>query len=155
MSKPLEISSLETVLKKMKLYYSSGTITLKEDTPDATLTSVVVSGLTPDYLAIKADGSKIQFFNSGFGNKQCDYILLSQFEHDKVAVFVELKSSVHEESVVAETPQRDEKGEYEDYYTQLKSSSCLLDYLHSILKSFCNCDILGGEYKRFFVVLHG
>ena len=52
------------------------------------------------------------------------------------------------------TPQKNSKGEYSDYVLQLRSSSCLLDYLDSILSAFCQCDNIGQNYKRFFAVLH-
>ena len=154
MSKPPEIMCLDKVLHKIKIYYSSGNITLEENRSGATLNKVVVSGLSSNYLALKPDKSKIQLFSSGFGNKQCDYVLLSEFNGEKVAVFVELKSSVHEQSAIATTPQPNTDGEYDDYVTQLISSSCLLDFLHSILVSFCKCNTLGNDYKRYYVVLH-
>lgn len=154
MSKPIEIKCLDNVLQRIKLFYSLGSITLEENKSGAALKKVVVCGLSSDYLALKPDNSKIQFFSSGFGNKQCDYILLSEFNREKVAVFIELKSSVHEQSAIATTPQKEAAGEYDDYVTQLISSSCLLDYLHSILVNFCKCNVLGPDYKRYYVVLH-
>lgn len=154
MSKPMEILCLDKVLRKMKVFYSFGSITLEERGDAATLKSIVVSGLALDYFALKPDESKIQFFSSGYGSKQCDYILLSEFNGEKVAVFIELKSNIEEQSVIATTPQQNVDGEYEDYVTQLISSSCLLDYLHSVLVYFCNCDVLGKDYKRYYVVLH-
>lgn len=154
MSKPWEISCLDKVLRRMKVSYSCDSITLEERGDEAALRNIDVSGLTPDYLVLKPDESRIQFFASGYGSKQCDYILLSEFNGEKVAVFVELKSNVGDHSAIATTPQQDADGEYDDYVTQLISSSCLLDYLHSVLVNFCNCDVLGKDYKRYYVVLH-
>lgn len=153
MSIPAEISHLDAVLKKLKEKYISGQITLSENRDNATLTTVIVQNLSEDYFALRPDKSKIQIFNSGYGNKQCDYILLTEFEGNKVAVFVELKSSADEIDAVHQAPQINSDGKYEDYVTQLTGSNCLFDFLHSVLVNFCQCSAL-NTYKRYFVVLH-
>lgn len=153
MSIPAEISHLDAVLKKLKEKYISGQITLSENRDNATLTTVIVQNLSEDYFALRPDKSKIQIFNSGYGNKQCDYILLSECEGDKVAVFVELKSSVDPNNAASQIPQTNINGKYEDYVTQLTGSNCLFDFLHSVLVNFCQCSAL-NTYKRYFVVLH-
>lgn len=153
MSIPAEISHLDAVLKKLKEKYISGQITLSENRDNATLTTVIVQNLSEDYFALRPDKSKIQIFNSGYGNKQCDYILLTEFEGNKVAVFVELKSSVEPNGAANQIPQTNINGKYEDYVTQLTGSRCLFDFLHSVLVNFCQCSAL-NTYKRYFVVLH-
>lgn len=155
LSTPQEISSLKKILlENIKEYYSSGSITLHEIKKGATLHNVFVAGLTPSFFALKPDKAKINFFARGYGSKQCDYILLSEFKNKRIVVFVELKSSVFIQSASAETPCKDPNGKYEDYVTQLKSSSCLWDYLHAVLSRFETCNVLGNDYKRYFVVLH-
>ncbi len=153
MSIPAEISHLDAVLKKLKEKYISGQITLSENRDNATLTTVIVQNLSEDYFALRPDKSKIQIFNSGYGNKQCDYILLTEFEGNKVAVFVELKSSVDPNDAANQIPQTNINGKYEDYVTQLTGSRCLFDFLHSVLVNFCDCQTL-ADYKRYFAVLH-
>ena len=153
MSIPAEISHLDAVLKKLKEKYISGQITLSENRDNATLTTVIVQNLSEDYFALRPDKSKIQIFNSGYGNKQCDYILLTEFEGNKVAVFVELKSSADETDAVNQAPQINSDSKYEDYVTQLIGSNCLFDFLHSVLVNFCDCQTL-ADYKRYFAVLH-
>lgn len=153
MSIPAEISHLDTVLKKLKVKYISGQITLSENRDNATLTTVIVQNLSQDYFALKPDCSGFQIFTSGYGSKQCDYILLTEFEGNKVAVFVELKSSADEIDAVHQAPQINSDGKYEDYVTQLTGSNCLFDFLHSVLVNFCQCSAL-NTYKRYFVVLH-
>ena len=150
---PAEISFLDTVLKTMKEKYKSGKITLVEKGSSATLTNVEIQKLSGGYFALKPDLSKIKFFKSGYGSKQCDYILLTEFEGNKVAVFVELKSSADEIDAVHQAPQINSDGKYEDYVTQLTGSNCLFDFLHSVLVSFCQCSAL-NTYKRYFAVLH-
>lgn len=153
MSIPAEISHLDTVLNKLKVKYISGQITLSENRDNATLTTVIVQNLSQDYFALKPDCSGFQIFSSGYGSKQCDYILLTEFEGNKVAVFVELKSSADKTDAVHQAPQINSDGKYEDYVTQLTGSNCLLDFLHSVLKNFCKCSTL-NTYKRYFAVLH-
>lgn len=150
---PAEISFLDTVLKTMKEKYKSGKITLVEKGSSATLTNVEIQKLSGGYFALRPDLSKIKFFKSGYGSKQCDYILLTEFEGNKVAVFVELKSSADETDAVHQAPQINSDGKYKDYVTQLTGSNCLLDFLHSVLKNFCKCSTL-NTYKRYFAVLH-
>ena len=150
---PAEISFLDTVLKTMKEKYKSGKITLVEKGSSATLTNVEIQKLSGGYFALKPDLSKIKFFKSGYGSKQCDYILLTKFEGNEVAVFVELKSSADEIDAVHQAPQINSDGKYEDYVTQLTGSNCLFDFLHSVLVNFCQCSAL-NTYKRYFVVLH-
>ena len=153
MPQPAEISHLNTVLKNLKEKYISGEITLSENRDNATLTTVIVQNLSQEYFALKPDRSGFQIFKSGYGSKQCDYILLTEFEGNKVAVFVELKSSADETDAVHQAPQIKSDGKYEDYVTQLTGSNCLLDFLHSVLVNFCQCSAL-NTYKRYFVVLH-
>ena len=150
---PAEISHLDTVLKNLKEKYISGKITLSENRDNATLTTVVVQNLSQEYFALKPDRSGFQIFKSGYGSKQCDYILLTEFEGNKVAVFVELKSSADETDAVHQAPQMNVAGKYGDYVTQFTGSSCLFDILHSALKNFCKCSTL-NTYKRYFAVLH-
>ena len=173
MSKLSEILYLDTVLRKAKETYKEKMISLIENRKDATLTNVIVSGLDPDYLALKPDKCGFQIFKTGYGSKQCDYILLSEIGGKKVAVFVELKSSVNEYDANAQTPQASKQKDsselteqstfeninqisekYEDYVTQLTGSTCLFDFLHSVLVNFFNCPILGNDYKRYYAVLH-
>ena len=150
---PAEISHLDTVLKNLKEKYISGEITLSENRDNATLTTVVVQSLSQEYFALKPDRSGFQIFKSGYGSKQCDYILLTEFEGNKVAVFVELKSSADETDAVHQAPQINSDGKYKDYVTQLIGSNCLFDFLHSVLVNFCDCQTL-ADYKRYFAVLH-
>ena len=150
---PAEISHLDTVLKNLKEKYISGEITLSENRDNATLTTVVVQSLSQEYFALKPDRSGFQIFKSGYGSKQCDYILLTEFEGNKVAVFVELKSSADKTDAVHQIPQMNSAGKYEDYVTQLIGSNCLFDFLHSVLVNFCDCQTL-ADYKRYFAVLH-
>ena len=153
MSKPTEISCLDIVLKKAKKNYCKGTIALNENRDGASLTNVIVNGLHPEYLALKPDKCGFQIFSSGYGSKQCDYILFSEFGGKKVAVFVELKSSVPQDDAQSKAPQLNVNGRYEDYVTQLTGSSCLLDFLNSVLINFCSCTNL-SNYQRYYTVLH-
>ena len=154
MLKTDEISFLDKVLCKMKEPYSSdGTIYLNESGGDASLNNILVTKVSPVFFALKPDKCGFQIFSSGYGSKQCDYILLSEFRGTKVAVFVELKSSVPLEDACGAIPTPDENGNYEDYVTQLTSSSCLLDFLNSVLSNFCKCNEL-STYMRYYTVLH-
>ena len=153
MPTPIEIFHLDTVLKNLKEKYISGEIILSENRDNATLTTVIVQNLSQEYLALKPDRSGFQIFKSGYASKQCDYILLTEFEGNKVAVFVELKSSADGTDAVYQAPQMNSSGKYEDYVTQLTGSNCLLDFLNSVLVNFCQCSAL-NTYKRYFAVLH-
>ena len=155
MSAPAEIVYLNTILKNIKVRYDTlGTISLSERGSEATLTNVIINGLSSNFFALKPDKSKVNFFSHGYAGRQCDYILLSEYGNEKVAVFVELKSSVADNSAGSEMPQPDDSGEHEDYVKQLMGSCCLFDFLHSVLYNFCNCTVLENSYKRYYVVLH-
>lgn len=154
MSTPKEISLLDSILKKGKLYYNSDSIILSESDPCAKLKTVAVNKLSSGFLALKPEECQYSFFQPGFANKHCDYILLSEFEKEKVAVFVEMKSSVSPSDASAQNPVRDIYGRFEDYVQQLRGGNCLFDLLVSVLSNFFSCSLLGDDYKRYFVVLY-
>ena len=104
--------------------------------------------------ALKPEECKYSFFQPGYANKQCDYILLSEFEKEKVAVFIEMKSSVSSDDANAQSPVRDMYGHFEDYVQQLRGGNCLFDLLVSVLSNFFTCSLLGEDYRRFYVVLY-
>jgi len=155
-----EIISLNMVLCKMKAQITNGSVLLEEkkNTQIGQLQKVTIDGLSNDYIYLKPDDAKIQIFSSGYGNKQCDHIILNENKGQKIALFIELKSKdIDDLDIQNKTPQKNSKDEYSDYVLQLRSSSCLLDYLDSILSAFCrcdSCDSIGQDYKRFFAVLH-
>ncbi len=152
-----EISFLNEVLCKMKAPITDGCMLVKEaqNTQEEQLCKVTIDGLSNDYICLKADKAKIQIFSQGYGNKQCDYIILNENNGQKVALFLELKSTNMDNADAQNlSPQKNSDNEYADYVLQLRSSSCLFDYLDSILSAFCQCNNLGQDYKRHFAVLH-
>ena len=154
MTTPKEISLLDSILKKGKLHYNPDCIILSEPDPSAKLKTVNVNGLSSDFIALKPDDCNYDFFQRGYANKQCDYILLSEFENRKVAVFVEMKSNVSPHDAEVESPVSNSHGQYASYVQQLRGSNCLFDLLVSVLSNFFKCSFLGEEYTRFYVVLY-
>ena len=152
-----EISFLDNVLCKMKAPITDGCVLVQEsqNTQAEQLCKVTIDGLSNDYICLKTDKAKIQIFSKGYGNKQCDYIILNENNGQKVALFLEMKSTnVDNADARNQSPLKNSDDEYADYVLQLRSSSCLFDYLDSVLSAFCQCNKLGQDYKRHFAVLH-
>ena len=148
-----EIEKLKEIIHKLIEKHDGDKIKLREKDKNATLTDVSLSDISGHSLLLKADKAKIQTFAKGYANKQCDYIIMSEYNKQKYAVFIELKSSVKDKSARQGAPAKIED-ENEDYVTQLLSSSCLFDFFHSVLKNFCDIPALVDEYQRRYVVLH-
>ena len=152
-----EIIFLNTILQRMKASINNGCVLLEEktNTQAGQLQKVTIDGLSNDYICLKPDDAKIKLFIKGYGNKQCDYIILNENNGQKIALFIELKSKdINDVDVQNQSPKKKSDGEYSDYVLQLRSSSCLLDYLDSVLSAFCQCNNIRQDYKRYFTVLH-
>jgi len=80
--------------REIKLWHSTPTVALSEDGPDARLTKLYVTDVSPDGITLKLDVFGIHFFHANTLNKLCDYVILTEHDGQKYAVFIDLKSSL-------------------------------------------------------------
>lgn len=148
---PPEITALREILSKLKFNHKNNQVLLEEKGEQATLKKVFLSNVSNDYLTLKPDAAQIKIFAKGCGNRQCDYIVLSEYNKQKFALFIDLKSSLRQYPA---SQQKNDlaNDEYGDIVIQFLGSSCLLDFIQSALMNFRNLDI--AEYKRRYVILY-
>lgn len=145
------------VVDTARIEHLGNSILLKERDPKAVLCNIYIENVSKDGITLKADCHAESFFKRNYGNRRCDFIILSSMENNRVALFIDMKStSLSEVDVVEGFPHDLGKG-YPSYVHQLRSSSCFFDFLHIVMKEFCSCTELSKYTKkehRFFVVLH-
>ena len=147
----------EIVVETARLSHNSGSLHLHEKNQDAILKDVYIDNVSLDGITVKADCHAESFFKKNYGNKRCDYIILSEVKNKRIALFLDMKSSSLSNADVIECYPHDLGKGFPSYVAQLRSSSCFFDFLHSVLNDFCSCDELKNYPKRtsrFFVVLH-
>ena len=134
--------------------FDTQNVVLVEDGDNASLRNICLDGVSPNGIILKPDNFAISFFTKGSWNKACDYIVLTENNGNKFAVFLELKSTLDD--------QPDQNGHLrlrskKDIGTawQLNSASALFDYLCNIEQRM---DPSGphdlNSYTRVFVVLY-
>lgn len=69
---------------------------LEEKEQAARLRSVRVDGLDAESLILKPDHFGIGFYRSGSRNRACDFLILTKYNGDKYALFVDLKTVIGE-----------------------------------------------------------
>ena len=139
--------------------HNSGSVHLQESDSSASLRSVFIDNVSKDGITLKLDYDTDSFFRHNYGNRRCDFIILSNTlqETDRVALFIDMKSTNFSDADVGEKFPHDLGNGYPDYIPQLRSSSCFFEFLHIVMKEFCSCSSLIHYIKRrhrFFVVLH-
>ena len=70
--------------------------TLEEKEQSARLRSVRVDGLDSESLILKPDHFGIGFYRSGTRNRACDFLILTKYNGDKYALFIDLKTVIGE-----------------------------------------------------------
>lgn len=145
------------VVKTAIISHESESIHLQERSPTAVLKDVYVDNVSSDGITLKADCHAESFFRKNYGNRRCDYIILSKARKKRVALFLDMKSTHFADLDIIEEIPHDLGHGYPDYVHQLRSSSCFFDFLHTVMKEFCFCNALEKYNKtkrRYFVVLH-
>ena len=158
----IEIEKIDDILKSFKHKSSNGNFVLHEDNESGTLKNVTLTGFSPHCLILKADKANIKMFKKKSADCRCDYIIFETIKisndgngtlDEKVAVFIEMKSTVPDADHKKQHPTIQPDGQYEHYVTQLTGGLCLFEYLDSVLKLFGDCNEL-SKYKKYFVVLY-
>ncbi len=158
---PIEIEKLDDILKSFKHKSSNGNFVLHEDKASGTLKNITLTGFSPHCLILKADKANIKMFKKDSADCRCDYIIIDTVKlkknkrtvNKKVAVFIEMKSTIPYTDHSNGQATIQGNGQYEHYVTQLNGGLCLFEYLDSVLKLFCDCRKL-SKYKKHFVVLY-
>jgi len=147
----------QIVVDTARICHTSPSIHLHESDRAAVLKDVYIDNVSSDGITLKADCHAESFFKKNYGNKRCDYIILSQVGDKRVALFLDMKSTALSNADVVEGFPHDLGRGYPGYVHQLRRSSCFFDFLHTVMKEFCSCSAL-AKYKkntqRFFVVFH-
>lgn len=58
------------------------------------LEQVTIAGLNVETLVLKPDNFAVQHYKGGTWNKACDYLVLTEFDSKKYAIFIDLKTSI-------------------------------------------------------------
>lgn len=58
------------------------------------LEQVTIEGLNVETLVLKPDNFVVQHYKHGTWNKACDYLVLTEFDSEKYAIFIDLKTSI-------------------------------------------------------------
>lgn len=117
---------------------ASSIVKLVEDDRNAKLKEVELTGLPRDRVILKMDKITINsFFKAGGPNKRCDYLILTQINGKRFALFIELKSTYPV-----------------DYVLQFKGAVCLTDYCENVLNQFYKQANLLKNYERRFVLFY-
>ena len=115
---------------------------LREQSPNAKLNKVDISGVSNGAILIKLDKYEQpgSLFNDHRGQRQrCDYVLFTMFNGRGFALFIEIKSL---------------KIKKAEYIRQFKGAECVIDYCHSALKRFHDHDQLLNNFEKRFVVFY-
>ena len=83
----------EIVVNAALFAHTTGSIHLHENPKQAALHDLFIDNVSSEGITLKPDRNKISFFKHNFGNRRCDYIILSETEKKRVALFVEMKST--------------------------------------------------------------
>lgn len=150
------------VLKKIVadaacISHDTGSLHLQEKDSSASLRSVFIDKVSTEGITLKLDYDSESFFRHNYGNRRCDFIILSQAKCGRVALFIDLKSTGLSDADASERFPHVFNNSEPDYVPQLRSSSCFLEFLNVVMKEFCSCGALSRYIKRrhrFFVVLH-
>ena len=141
--------------------HDSGKVHLTE-TNKAQLQSVFINGLSKDGITLKLSTGKDSFFIRKTGNNRCDYVVLSQKDGKKYALFIDLKSKhIKDSDVIEQIPHAVDGANYNEYAEvvyQLKASSCYFEFIHHVLADFRGVTTLSSDYpkdtSRAFLILH-
>lgn len=150
-----EVTALKNIVANdFRFEHENGTINLFEGSPGASLRNVVISDLSNEGITLKTDfKDKGQFFDKGTGSKRCDYIIISEYRGELIAVFVEMKSNANSGKKI-----------FPDGTTQLgaipqlKGSFCFLKYVSEVSKMFkddASIDYFFTGNKVRYVILSG
>lgn len=71
-------------------------VDLKEDEPCARLKHITISDVDEETLVLKPDNFGRQYFRPCTYNKACDYLILTRWNRVRYALFVDLKTKIHE-----------------------------------------------------------
>ena len=152
--KPKDRSRLESYQVEFKrITESLYELTLQESDPKAELKTIRLNGVSADGLCIKLDNFGIHFFAAETGNTSCDYLVLTDYENEKYALFIELKTSIEtspSKGKLSLTNAGDQRKAL-----QLNSGSARFDYLCSVVNKLRGSTVIqASTYERLFFVLY-
>ncbi|RJP25406.1 MAG: hypothetical protein C4527_17200 [Candidatus Omnitrophota bacterium] len=137
------MADLKTLMRILNpaliVHWSQGKVQLQEKDMAAKLKNVEICGLVDESLILKLDRTSIQLFKGGHANKQCDYVIFSESQGNKCAVFVNLKSTNFQR---------------EKLILQFRGAQCLIDYFDVVLNRFESCCNLLKNYEHYFVMFY-
>lgn len=130
--------------------HNTNQLTLTEDGVNAALRVVNLDDISREGLTLKLDAFGVSFFSKDTANRACDYVVLSEHNGKKYALFIELKTSIN---CVPDSKGRLVLANREDLKKawQLNGGSNLFDYVSLILKNHYTCSELDNYEKRFFL----
>lgn len=113
-------------------------VMLREEDPHALLKSFKITGMDSSSLVVKPDHFSVQHFQASTFNKACDYLLLTKFEGEKYAIFIDLKTDIFEDPDKDSMTFRFNEAKDEEIVWQMIGSDAILDGLADVLSKKLN-----------------
>ncbi|MDP8228319.1 MAG: hypothetical protein P9M15_02565 [Candidatus Electryoneaceae bacterium] len=139
----MSLSKFKKIMKSFSECGSSRQFELIEKDKSSKLPKVVVKCFQEDdAVLVRFDGKKAFSYHLAPGDhlKNCDYVLVTNFDGKDYLIFIEMKSeSINEEQI----------------HMQLLSTQCFMEYADSILRLIKNTGFLKMCKKRFVVFYKG
>ena len=108
-------------------------VQLVEDDAGAGLNLVTLTNLDPDTLVLKPDHFGVHYFKRKTYNKACDYLVLTKFQGERYAIFIDLKTVVAEDQNLGDSIFRWEEDYDAEIVWQMIGADAIFDGLEDVI----------------------